>query len=291
MKLSYLVVGLCCVSVLSTAHAEILDASIKAQIPTSASTALSSTNTTAQITYKALTGVKTNMQRMMRSQDGQYFLHLHAGVWNPTAQLSFLNVEREIHFDGLQKGNQLNLNSLASDIGNETAGEYLLSGMLNADQGDFKARLKQRGQGEAANVIFEPAFKVVDKPTFVFKYYANAQSSQNNIERIDVLDKKTQKVVQRLTGFSANNKQVNYIDVNFDGYYDLVLKDGNIASDPNEQRYIYWMYNPKTQRYQRSAVMEKLTGYTRLNGAKQQVDFGGGRVYQVTNGLLNAVKD
>lgn len=125
----------------------------------------------------------------------------------------------------------------------------------------------------------------------VFKFYGrnDASMQQRVIEQVAVIDKKTQNVLQTLTGFQAAGSAVDYKDINFDGYYDVVLQDATQAQDPEQQRYIYWMYNPKTQQYQRSTPMEKILGAPSLNGVKQQIRFGSDRVYQVEAGLLKRI--
>lgn len=292
MKYNRLALALCCLSLgaMSTVtQAQLVDRSTQ-------SVKLQSTTTqpathqpqAAKSQYAYIKGVKTEMQRMLRSEDGQYFLQLNAGVWNPSARLNFINIEREIYFEGRQKGNDLNLTSVPLQVSEPSAGEYLLNGVLDANRGSFKAQLIQRGLPPAA-VQFEPAFKVANKPTFIFRYLYDFHKQNQLIERIEVVDKASNQVLQILSGFSAEPSLVRYMDVNFDGYYDLVLKDARVSIEPNQQVYIYWMYNPKTQRFQRSTQMEKLTGTPQLNGLKQQIDFGEGRVYQVTNGLLNAI--
>ncbi|TCM66816.1 hypothetical protein EC844_111106 [Acinetobacter calcoaceticus] len=267
-------------SFVSTAHAELLEKNI--------STLASAQPAVSKSQLKLQSDVKVNMQRMLRSTDGQYFLELTAGIWNPSATLTLLNIDKMVRFEGLQKGNQLNLSSVVSELGNSLQGEYQLSGNLNANSGNLNAQLLQQGQGQAAQIAFEPAFKVKDKPTFVFKFYGkvNPQTQQNSIQWIDVIDKQSQKIIQSLNGFSADTAAVDYMDINFDGYYDLVLADTSSAATIAEQRHIYWMYNPRTGQYQRSPQMEKVQGFPNLDGVKQQIDFGNGQIYQVEKGLL-----
>lgn len=292
MKYNRLALTLCGLGlgmVSSLTQAQLMDRSTQSEkLQTTISQPATTQPQAAKSQYAYIKGVKTEMQRMLRSQDGQYFLQLNAGVWNPNARLNFINIEREIYFEGRQKGNDLNLSSVPLQASEPSAGEYLLNGVLDANRGSFKTQLIQRGLSPAA-VQFEPAFKVANKPTFVFRYLSNFHKQNQLIERIEVVDKASNQVLQTLSGFSADPSLVRYMDVNFDGYYDLVLKDARVSVDPYQQAYIYWMYNPKTQRFQRSSQMEKLTGTPQLNGLKQQIDFGDGRAYQVSNGLLNAI--
>lgn len=265
----------------TVAHAEIVQ-------KTSAAT-----TTSIQGQFKNLNDVKINMQRMLRSTDGQYFLDLYAGVWNPRATLTDLKTDKSIRFEGLQKGHQLNLASLISPAdASLEAGDYQLNGQLNAITGSFTAKLVQKNQLQTKELKFEPAFKVADKPAFFFKFYTpnNAATLNNFIERIDVIDQKTKKVVQQLTGFKAYNQSVDYKDINFDGHYDLILSDASNGRWAEDQHHIYWMYNPKTNKFQRSNQLEKIQGYPHLDGIKQQINFANGSIYQVENGLLNKIQ-
>jgi hypothetical protein len=253
----------------------------------------SSSTSVAQTQFKFLGDVKLNMQRMLRSTDGQYYLDLYAGVWNPRATLTGLKTNKSIRFEGLQKADKLNLASLISPAdASLEAGDYQLSGQLNAITGRFTASLVQKGQLEKKEIKFEPAFKVVDKPAFFFRFYtpSNEATLNNFIERIDVVDQKTKKVVQQLTGFKAYNQSVDYKDINFDGHYDLVLSDASNGRWAEDQHHIYWMYNPKTGKFQRSGQLEKIQGYPHLDGIKQQINFANGSIYQVEKGLLNKIQ-
>lgn len=258
-----------------------------------ANTKSAASSTAQQGQYKNLSNVKINMQRMLRSTDGQYYLDLYAGVWNPRATLTDLNEDTFVRFEGLQKADTLNLASLVSPAdATLEAGDYQLSGQLNAVSGHFNAKLIQKNQIQGKELKFQPAFKAANKPALFFKFYtpSNAATMNNFIERIDVIDQKTQKVVQQLTGFKAYNQSVDYKDINFDGYYDLVLSDASNGRWAEDQYHIYWMYNPKTGKYQRSSQLEKIQGYPNLDGIKQQINFGNGSIYQVENGLLNKIQ-
>lgn len=90
-----------------------------------------------------------------------------------------------------------------------------------------------------------------------------------------------------MVGFNAFAKSIGYMDINFDGYYDIILSDISQARTIKDKRYIYWIYNPKTQYFQRSPQLENIVGFPNLHGEKQQIDFGDGQLYQVENGLLN----
>ena len=69
-------------------------------------------------------------------------------------------------------------------------------------------------------------------------------------------------------------------------FSDLVWLNADRVVDRQEQQYIYWMYNPKTNRYQCSPQLEKITGYPKLIADKHQLEFGHGQLDQIENGML-----
>lgn len=243
--------------------------------------------------YKPLNNVRVSMQRMLRSSEGRYFLSLYAGIWNPHATLYDLVEPQTINLKGLQKGDQLNLKSVDADSENITNKTYQLSGILNPNSGDLKAMLADGDDTLGKFIQFEPAIKVSAKPNFIFKFYGQEDINQpygSILKRIDIVNKNNNNVAQTLTGFTAFPKSIGYMDVNFDGYYDIVLSDISEERTIQDKRYIYWMFNPKTQKFQRSPQLEKIVGFPNLHGEKQQIDFGEGQLYQVEKGLLNRME-
>ena len=230
---------------------------------------------------KQISDVRISMQRMLRSTEGRYFFDLYAGIWNPHATLYDFVEKKYVGFKGSQKGDQLDLQSV------ESKDNMALTGVLNANTGMFKSMLTKNGEGRS--VSFEPAFKVKDRPTFVIKFYGLENTKQPNgksLKRVDMIDKSTGKVTQSLTGFTAYANSIGYLDVNFDGYFDVVLSDTSQGRKVDDKRFIYWMYNPKTKKFQRSAQLERIVGFPNLKGEKQQIDFADGQLFQVENGLL-----
>ena len=69
-------------------------------------------------------------------------------------------------------------------------------------------------------------------------------------------------------------------------FSDLVWLNADRVVDRQEQQYIYWMYNPKTNQYQRSPQLEKITGYPKLIADKHQLEFDHGQLDQIENGML-----
>lgn len=237
-----------------------------------------------------LNDVRVSMLRMLRSTEGRYFLSLYAGIWNPHAVMTDLVENKNIAFKGLQKANQLTLKSVNSEKDSVPTGEYQLIGNLNVNTGYFQTVLTEGSKNIGKNIQFEPAIKVSDKPAFVFKFYGvSAVNYGAALQRVDVINKNNNQTIQTLTGFSAYPKSVGYMDINFDGYYDVILSDISQGKTVEEKRYIYWMYNPKTGQFQRSPQLDQIVGFPNLHGEKQQIDFGNGVVYQLKNGLLNRI--
>lgn len=238
-----------------------------------------------------LSNVRVSMQRMVQSKDRRYFMNLYAGVYNPRGILYDFIDEVDVGFKGTQKGDQLNLSSLADPQKGVTEGTYRLTGVLNANSGTLNALLYD-SNGTERSIQFEPAFKVVNKPVFIFKFYGENDEQQPlglALKRVDVLDKTNNQVVQSLTGFSAYGGSIAYMDMNFDGYYDVILSDLSAGKTVSDRRYIYWMYNPKTSKFQRSPQLEQLVGLPVLHGEKKQIDFGNGVRYQVEKGLIHKI--
>ena len=105
---------------------------------------------------------------------------------------------------------------------------YQLIGVLNANTGVLKATLTGQQDTSASSLQFEPAFKVLDKPVLLFKFYGVQREDQpygRSLKRIDVMNKNNGQVMQTLEGFNTFGNSIGFLDVNFDGYYDVVLSD------------------------------------------------------------------
>ena len=241
----------------------------------------SAQNTTSKETLQPLKNVKVSMQRLLKSNDGRYYLDLYAGIPTPHAHLTDTQTNKKIDFKGLQKWQQLTLRSYAVNDKGVASTEYALDGNLNIISSHFSAQLN--GKGINQKIHFAPAFKATDKPALQFNFFGN-----KNLKRVDVINKADGKVMQILTGFTAFPNTIGYLDINFDGYYDVVLSNLEGYS-VDDRRFIYWVYNPKTRQFQRSPQMEKIVGFPKLDAQKKQIHYGDNVVYQVKDGLLNLV--
>lgn len=238
-----------------------------------------------------LRDVTVYMQRMLKSTDGRYLLDIYSGVWNPHGTLFNLENGRAVSFEGFQKGNSIEMKSFNPELGDAAKGMYSLSGDLNAQSGEMSALFSQR-DGVSENISFKPMVQVSERPAFVFKLYGywDDKAYKHYIKRIDVQDKRTGQTVQQLDGFSAFAYGINYKDMNFDGYFDLVLDDASEGKRLEDNYQIYWMYNPQTKKFQRSPQLEKIKGSAHLDGVNRQVSFGNGQNYQVEKGLFKRIQ-
>ena len=178
----------------------------------------SAQTTTSNETLQPLKKVKVSMQRMLKSNDGRYYLDLYAGIPSPHAHLTDTQSNKKIDFKGLQKWQQLTLRSYAVNDKGVASTEYALDGNLNIISSQFSAQFN--GKGTNQKIQFAPAFKAVDKPALQFNFFGN-----KNLKRVDVINKADGKVMQTLTGFTAFPNTIGYLDINFDGYYDVVLSN------------------------------------------------------------------
>ena len=246
------------------------------------------TNSDALNPLKPLNNVRISMQRMLSSQEGRYFLNLYAGIAKPHAVLYDQLNKTSTQFKGSQKADQIVMDAVSD--GGEKFIPQQLTGSLNVNSGVFKSSLVDLNNQSSTSIQFEPAFKVANKPLFTFKFYgvkADTPTQEQLLTRVDVINKTNNTVAQTLTGFSAFPNSIGYMDINFDGYYDVILSDLSQDRKLQDRRYIYWMFNPKTGQFQRSPQMEKLVGLPKLHGETKQIDYGDGVIFQVENGLLN----
>lgn len=233
------------------------------------------------------------VNRALKSQNGTYLLNLSSGYWKPKATLYDLANHQATSFEGLQKGNTISLTSYTPDMSEQARGELSLVGNLNVETGIYTATLKNTQDTLQQAFIFSPLVQVANRPTFLFKFYGveDQNTHQKYIQKIDVIDRKTKKLYQQLTGFNAYSNSMGYADLNFDGYFDLVLRDASHGTQVENSHSIYWMYNPETKKFQRSPQLEVLGGTPLIYIDKQQVNFGDGQLYQIKNGQFYKVKE
>jgi hypothetical protein len=221
-----------------------------------------------------LNNVYVPVHRVLESSEQRYLLQVTTGIWNPQATLFDRINNTTTYFNGEQKGNSLSLYSVNQlNNGKETA-THIIDAAINLTSGALRSEIISNSTQKT--VHFQPLVKLESRPSFSFKFYGGA-----TIQEVQVTNRNNQKIVQRLTGFNASPERMDYMDINFDGYYDLVFVNARAAD-----HYIYWMYNPKTAQFQRAPQLDKLAGQPKIDGIKKEISFGEQR-FKVENGILS----
>lgn len=244
----------------------ILPALLVSTMPsTQAATPITTPSTSKSATkkpVKLITDVITYAERDWRSEDGKFLLTIYSGIWNPHGTLFYLNKEGGVSVEGFQKGLNITLKSYDPEIGLEAPPEYAIDGTLNLRNNTLIGTVTHYPEGEATikKTTFSPAIPVKTYPQFVFKYYGvdNERWYRYAITQVDVINKDTNKIVQKLTGFKAAAHSTRYVDMNYDGYFDLVL---NVAEGDHSDKYIYWLYDPQSKKFVRNKTLESVLGY------------------------------
>lgn len=247
-------------------------------------------NNTATPANQLLSNVEVKVTRALKTPSGSYLLQMGSGYWKPNATLYDIQQKQIYDLYGIQKGNQVAFSSSTNrDV---TTGNISLNGVLNVETGVYSSTLLDQSAGFKQELIFSPLVNIPNRPTFNFKFYGTIDpvTQEKIIHQIQVIDRKTQKNYQTLNGFSASVTDIQYIDLNLDGYFDLVLQDTSSLLGDGEQS-IYWMYNPTTKKFQRSPQLEKLGGMPKMNIATREITFSHGDVYLIKNGQFYKIKE
>lgn len=221
-----------------------------------------------------ITDVITYAERDWRSDDGKFLLTVYSGIWNPHGTLFYLNKDDGVSVEGFQKGLNITLKSYDPEIGLEAPPEYAIDGTLNLRNNTLVGTVTHYPEGAVTikKTTFSPAIPVKTYPQFVFKYYGvdDERWYRSAITQVDVINKDTNKVVQKLTGFKAAAHSTRYVDMNYDGYFDLVL---NVAEGDHSEKYIYWLYDPQSKKFVRNKTLEAVLGYATRYPHKQLARF------------------
>lgn len=209
-----------------------------------------------------ITSTTVLVKRHLRSIDGNILLDIYTGGWESHGLLHINNERFVSSFQGYQKGSRLTLKSFDAERGLEAAPLISFNGNLDLASGRFVARWEDHRTNTVRQIQFWPDKDIADRPTFTFKFYGYKDDAQHReyITRIDVIDRKTKKVVQQLRGIKSENpNNILYEDINFDGYFDLRMRQGEFSTDLDEA-YYYWLYDPHKKRFIRSAAYETMLG-------------------------------
>lgn len=243
-----------------------------------------------QLPVKALTEVKLITERDWISADGLYFLNLYTGQWNPNGTVFYLTKRGGVSFEGFQKGLEIKLKSFNPELSYEATPEYQIQGTLDITQNRFLATMINHYENTTRKVIFNPAIPVDHRPLLNFKFYGVEDHEQYRtwITKIEVIDKRNQDAVkQTLTGFKANDYAVSYTDLDYDGYFDLILDVGERVED---DVMLFFRYDPTQQQFIKSTQWDHLDGRPTRYPQKQQLNFGQGILYQkMSNGQWKQV--
>lgn len=244
------------------------------------------TNSDAEL---VLDNVRVSMQRLLRSTDNEYFLSLYMDVLHPNATLTSFKDNVTIQLKGEQKDDQVLFK--AEQPSDDSNAIQELKGQLNYKTNVFKSTLVNHA-GVIRIKKFEPAFKVKNMSDVSFNFYGISKANhpfKRFMTRIEVFDKANQKSMQILEGFQAFPNSIGYMDVNFDGYYDVVLSDLSEDKRLQDRRFIYWIYDSVQQKFNRAEHYEQIVGFPLLHGDKQHIDFSNGQVYVIVEGILKPV--
>lgn len=229
---------------------------------------------------KALTEVQLLTERDWISADGLYFLNLYTGKWNPNGTLFYLIKRGGVSFEGFQKGLEIKLKSFNPELSYEATPEYQLQGTLDITQNRFLTTMINHYENTTRKVTFKPAIPVDHRPLLNFKFYGVEDPEWHRawITKIEVIDKRNHDAVkQTLTGFKANDYAVYYADLDYDGYFDLILDVGERVED---DVMLFFRYDPAAQKFIKSTQWDHLDGRPTRYPQKQQLNFGQGILYQ-----------
>ncbi|XXQ67224.1 XAC2610-related protein [Neisseriaceae bacterium B1] len=192
------------------------------------------------------------VERDLVSKDGQYLFLVNTGTWRVGGIMYNRANNDFIVFDGTQKGYNLTLQSRD----NKKPAEYIFTGTLNLANNRIDGVMTTNTQKA---ITFEPYIPIAKRPTFQFKFFGLANPQNPNVPRVTQVQVfSNNKLVQTLSGFEASDYEATYADYNFDGYFDLRLDIGDIAT--MQSRHQYWLYNPKTAQFERDDFLSQISG-------------------------------
>ncbi|MDP5200614.1 hypothetical protein [Flavobacterium sp. DG2-3] len=141
---------------------------------------------------------------------------------NETAKLTFVNYD----------GNSSQLNGIWKDL---NSGKELKISLEKEFDVNDNSELKER--------------EILQPVSFKDKYFKLVISKDSNVSGIKILEKKTDKLIQKIDIQCQlwGLYNINVGDYNFDGFEEFSVFESSYAG-PNTSR-IYFLYNPKTGKY------------------------------------------
>ena len=226
--------------------------------------------------------IDINVNRQLKSTDGNMLLYLRSGIWKPAGHLLIRDQRYFTSFEGVQKGTKLTLNSYDGERGMGAAPDLTMDGEIDIFKNEVSLAIKDNRSGKIKTVRFIPNITAPDRPLIKIRPfgYNNATTHRDRITRIEIRDYRSDALLQLLTGFWAEPvSYIDYEDINYDGYMDL-----RILQDFDTNKYLYWLYDARTRKFVRAPDFEARTGYLNTRFWCNQIDFHMGLTYRMEQG-------
>lgn len=223
---------------------------------------------------------EVHVHRDLIAENSPYRLYVRTGIWQLGGVLYQPEFPDIVNLEGYQKGKNLKLSSFDAEIGLEAPPQYLIEGRIDSSKNSIDATIIYTVSGKKKTLRFIPEIPVTDRPSFNLKFFGREDKEWHRdiIERIEITDAtKDNNFVQTLTGFSASSYSVSYEDINYDGYFDIILS----TPDVTKKEYIYWIFNSSKKSFERNAELEEIKGHPSRYPWKKQINFGSGKLYEV----------
>lgn len=239
-------------------------------------------------------GMALQVKRHLISQDGNITLDIYTGTWKSHGLMQIRDQRFVTSFEGYQRGTKLDLKSFDAERGLDAPPLFNIEGDLDVMKATMTAKITDNRSGLVRNVKLVPPFPIKDRPAFTFKFlgYEDPVEHRSHVTQIQVFDKNTKKVVQTLSGFDAMPLVAAYYeDVNFDGYFDLRMSANAWGESLSEEKYLYWLYDPTTKRFKRSAQFEAQPGFLDTSFWCKELRFHGPNDFNYINGKMVPATD
>lgn len=214
-------------------------------------------------------------ERDLISNDDKYILQLHTGAWNSGGILYWVGTSDSIHFDGKQKGLSFTLNSFVPGEGVKPP-EYKITGKLIPHLNRFDAELHHLPSKIVEEATFGSLFWQPDFPQHYIEFWGAPQPyNQVSVKEIRVLERESRKLLQTLdvshtSTIYTEGLAAHYVDLNFDGYFDLAMQ---VGGDFEPGGYRYWLYNAQSRQFELSEELSKLTRYPSRDIIRREIRF------------------
>lgn len=232
--------------------------------------------------------LRLQVKRHLVSRDRNIWLDIYTGTWKSHGLMQIRDERFVTSFEGFQRGTKLDLKSYDAERGLEAPPLFSIEGDLDVMKATMTAKITDNRSGVVRNVTLVPPFPIKDRPTFTFKFlgYHDAAAYRWHVTQIQVIDKNTKQVVQTLSGFDAMPLASYYEDINFDGYFDLRMSANSWNESIANENYLYWLYDPSTKRFKRSAQYEAQPGFLDTSFWCKELRFYGPNNFNYIDGKM-----